>query len=53
VDYYKYETVDGLLENMPNANVTESLANAVEGDYVVSDNGAGKKGDKWINAQFA
>jgi hypothetical protein len=39
VDYYVYETVDGLLENMPNANVTENLANAVEGDYVVSDNG--------------
>jgi hypothetical protein len=25
VDYYVYETVDGLLENMPNANVTENL----------------------------
>jgi hypothetical protein len=39
MDYYIYETVDGLLENMPNANVTENLENAVEGDYVVSDNG--------------
>jgi hypothetical protein len=37
VDYYIYETVDSLLENMPNANVTENLSSAVEGDYVVSD----------------
>jgi hypothetical protein len=39
VDYYIYETVDGLMEEMPNANVTKSVANAAEGDYVVSDNG--------------
>jgi len=39
VAYYVYETKDGLLEEMPNANVTENLANALEGDYVVSDNG--------------
>jgi hypothetical protein len=37
VDYYVYETVVGLLENMPNANVTENLANAEKGDYAVSD----------------
>jgi hypothetical protein len=38
VDYYVYETVGGLLENMPNTNVTENLKNAVEGDYILSDN---------------
>jgi len=39
VEYLVFETVESLLERKPNANVTESLANALEGDYVVSDNG--------------
>ncbi len=39
VDYYVYETVDDLLLEMPNPNVTKNLENVVEGDYIVSDHG--------------
>jgi hypothetical protein len=39
VEYCVFETVESLLERKPNANATNNLANAIEGDYVVSDNG--------------
>lgn len=39
VDYCIFETIDSLLDNDPNANIASNLENAVEGDYVVSDNG--------------
>ena len=39
VDYQIFETVDKLMEEKPDANVTDNMENAIEGDYVVSDNG--------------